>query len=452
MRQLFAIFFCFLTSWMYSHGQVDTTMLLEDKRIQIEATDAINQMYNFKFPEAEAYYLSLKQRYPDHPMPYFLMALSNWWKMLPMLDNGDYTNEYESEFLGYIEEAISRGEDLIDKDKNNIEAAFFLCAAYGFKGRYYSDNKNYVKAAWAGKSALNYLSDFKGKSSLSPEFLFGESLFNYYAEWLKEEYPLLRPILGMFPKGNKQLGLNQLQECARNSFYTRVEAQCYLMRIYYNEESNSTAAFPYAEYLAKNFPDNPYFQRVYARLAFTRGNFDLCETISYDINYKVNIGMPGYDEANTGRYASAFLGRILYEKGNYEKAAFYLNKAIYYAEKSGNMNMGYSLASAYYLGVIQKKNGQYEEAKKSFQKVIDHATDNDNNSHEFASNAHFQIAGILEEEKKYKEAESSYRTAMHQANKIDLKKDKRDYFYFVEDMNKKCTASITRVRTKYRGR
>ena len=42
--------------------------------------------------------------------------------------------------------------------------------------------------------------------------------------------------MALFPKGNKQLGLQQLEEVATNAFYTRVEAQYFLFRLYASEE------------------------------------------------------------------------------------------------------------------------------------------------------------------------------------------------------------------------
>ena len=53
------------------------------------------------------------------------------------------------------------------------EAAFFLAAAYAFKGRLYSDEerKNWRKAVSAGTSALDYLEDSKEKEGLNPELV-----------------------------------------------------------------------------------------------------------------------------------------------------------------------------------------------------------------------------------------------------------------------------------------
>jgi hypothetical protein len=400
-------------------SQEEQVMLLADNTIQIESTDAVNDMYNFKFDRAEAYFLQLKNQYPEHPMPYFLMGLSNFWKMVPYMNTDDFRNTYEKEFLNYIDLSIEKGEEMFSKDDRNIEAAFFLCAAHGFKGRYFADNKDYIKAAFQGKSALHYLSYTKGKSDLSPEFLFGESIFNYYAEWIKEEYPLLKPIISMFPKGNKSVGIAQLTECANTAFYTRVEAQSYLMNIYFNEESNSRAAFPIVKKLNATFPDNPYFQRMYARLAWELGYYDDCEKTCYEINYKVNIAMPGYEE-NTGRYASYFLGRILYEKKDLEKSKFYLLKTATFASSINLNKMGYSLSAYYYLGLIENKLQNYSEAEKYFLEVIKFGEDKSDISAAFHySLASYQLGHLYETLKINNRAENYYKRALQRVKKLN---------------------------------
>lgn len=425
-----------------SFCQEQRDMLLADNSIQIESTDAINDMYNFKFDRAEAYFLQLKNQYPDHPMPYFLMGLSNFWKMMPYIDTEDFRNTYEKEFLLYIDLAIEKGEGMFSKNDRNIEAAFFLCAAHGFKGRYFSENKDYIKAAFQGKSALNYLTYTKGKGDLSPEFLFGESIFNYYAEWIKEEYPLLKPIVGMFPKGNKSLGISQLTECANSAFYTRIEAQYFLMRIYNNEENNSRAAYPIAKKLNETFPDNPYFQRVYARLSWELGYYADCEKTCYEINYKVNIAMPGYEE-NTGRYASYFLGRILYEKGDLEKSKFYLSKTIVYAE-SGNMSkMGYSLSAYYYLGLIETKLQNNSEAEKYLLKVIKLGEDKSDNAAVYSYSLSAVQLGILYETLAFNDrAEKYYKFALQRVKKLDAK----NYSVTINEVNRNSNAGLERLK------
>jgi len=425
-----------------SFSQKDTVMLLADKGIQIEATDAVNDMYNFKFEKAEIYFKQLKDKHPEHPMPYFLLALSNWWKMVPEMDNEVFVHFYEKDFLNYLDITIAKGEKLFDEDEQNLEAAFFLCAAYGFKGRFFSDNGDYIKAAFAGKSALHYLNYTKGKGDLSPEVLFGESLFNYYAEWIKEEYPLLKPLVNLFPKGNKVLGLQQLKDCANNAFYTRIEAESFLMRIYTFEENKPREAYPYAKYLAQSFPDNPYFQRNYARLCWQLGYYADCEKICYDINYKVNIGMPGYEE-NTGRYVCYFLGIMLYNRGDFEKAKFYFLKTTAFAESANLTKMGYSLSAYYYLGMIERRVNNNSEAEKYFLNIIKLGDDKqDESSISWYSDAAYQLGDLYEKLKFYPRAETYYKKAIDRVEKLNSE----EYFNKITEIKNKSNAGLSRLK------
>ena len=61
---------------LYSSADFDKkyAMVIQNPGVQIEATEAINKMYNFKFAEADKDFRWLLYRYPRHPMPYFLMG------------------------------------------------------------------------------------------------------------------------------------------------------------------------------------------------------------------------------------------------------------------------------------------------------------------------------------------------------------------------------------------
>jgi hypothetical protein len=343
-------------------------MLLMDENIKFETTDAVNNMYNFKFEKAESDFLNMKSRFPAHPMPYFLMGLSNWWKIMPTMDTDMET--IADVFVSYMDTTIEKAEAIFDKDEKNYEAAFFLSAAYGLKARYYGEKGKYAKATINGKNALSYLQKYSNDNELSPEFLFGKSLFNYYAVWIGENYSLLKPILAFFPKGDKEKGIKQLKEVSYNAFYTRVEAQYFLMRIYGIEEEKDHQALPIARYLATTFPDNGYFQRNFARYAFSQGQWTECEKVSEDIMYKITIGMPGY-EAISGRYASFYLGRInMYKYKNYAKAKEYYYKTVKFAEQTKATKMNYFLYALADLAKMADEEKDYAMANKYYQLVL----------------------------------------------------------------------------------
>ena len=121
------------------------------------------------------------------------MGLIEWWKIMPNTKD----TSHDEKFLAYMDSTIEVGEELYDDyPQYKVEASFFLAAAYGFKGRLYSDEerKNWRKAASAGKDALDYLDEGKTKENLSPELLFGDALYNYFSVWVPENYPALRPV------------------------------------------------------------------------------------------------------------------------------------------------------------------------------------------------------------------------------------------------------------------
>jgi tetratricopeptide (TPR) repeat protein len=365
MKYKLIVLYIFCSLQLFAQEQ--PKMLLLDMNMQIEATQAVNDMYNFKFAQAEQQFRYIKRLHPNHPLPYFLLGLSEWWKLVPNIED----EQYDVKLLAYMDTAIYLSQKMYDADEKNIEAAFFLAAGHGFQGRLYSERKQWRKATLAGKNALKYLDKSKGFEELSPEFLFGDALYNYYAQWIPENYPMLKPILLFFPKGNKELGINQLREVSNNAFYTRTEAQYFLMRIY-SEENQPEKAYQLSKYLYTTFPDNAYFERYFARTAYAQGRIDETELVSLSILRKLDNHMPGY-EATSGRYASYFLAYIASNEGDTEKAKSFYKKAVVYSEQAKAYESGYYLSSLTALGRIYNRENNYEEAEKYYNVVLNRA-------------------------------------------------------------------------------
>jgi tetratricopeptide (TPR) repeat protein len=338
--------------------------LLLDMNVQIEATQAVNDMYNFKFEKAEQQFRWIKQKYENHPLPYFLLGLSEWWKIVPNVD----VTRYDDKFLAYMDTAIYLSEQMYEEDEDDPESAFFLAAAYAFQGRLHSERRDWGKATVAGKNSLKYLEICKGQEDFSPELLFGDALYNYYAEWVPENYPLLKPVLMFFPNGDKNLGIQQLKTVANNAFYTRTEAQFFLMRILTSEGSDPSEAYRISAYLHETFPDNPYFHRYYARQLYSRGNQKEAEKESLQILQRIDSSMTGY-EATSGRYASFFLGQIYEMRGDAELARKYYERTVAFAKEAEATDSGYFMYALLNLGEIAHAQGDKKVAKDYYKEV-----------------------------------------------------------------------------------
>jgi hypothetical protein len=349
-------------------GSANAPYLLLDKGLQYRITKAINSMYNFDFATAERDFTVIMYQYPDHPLPDFLMGLGYWWRIEMNVDN----TRYDKIFIQYLDRANAKAKKMLDQNPKNKEAAFFLAAGHGFQGRLYSERKSWTKATFAGKNALNYMEMSRGEQEFNPELLLGDALFNYFSVWIPENYPLLKPVLALFPKGNKKLGLAQLEKVASNAFYTRIEAQYFLFRLYGSEENRPEDALRIVEYLHEKFPNNPYFHRSYARYLYTTGKWTQAMQESFQILDRIDQKQFGY-ESTSGRFAAFYLGEYFFRVGNKAEAKKYYSKTILFGEESESQESGYYLFSLISLGKIATAEKNKPLARTYFNSVKKYA-------------------------------------------------------------------------------
>ena len=367
-----AVGIVFLFFTLFDSVAQSNKSILTNVDIQIEATAAINKMYNFEFKEAEKEFNWLVQEYGDHPLPVFLKGLSLWWKIdsysgISDLSKTDSLDRLDENFIKIMDKAISLSQNIYEKG-NKIDGAFFLAASYGFKGRLLSERRKWRASALAGMNALRYLKEIRKDDLMIPEISFGNGLFNYYSVWISERYPLLKPIIKLFPDGDKQKGIVQLNNAGNNSFYTRTEAQYFLTRIYSSENDINKALY-LSKYLFETFPDNSIFHKFYNQLLYRSSSFSLCEMQSLKIIENFNKKKKGYYD-NDIRLAHFFLGEIYLSRRDNDLAIHHLNKSLFYSEKFKNQKLGYTIYSNFLLGKIHFDRGEINKSKFHFKKVI----------------------------------------------------------------------------------
>jgi hypothetical protein len=342
--------------------------LLLDKDIQVELDGAVHNLYNFKFDRADRQFRSLRRRYPQHPLAYFLLGLSTWWKMIPLAPTDP---RYDRQFYAYLDTATTKAHALYKADARNYEACFFLAAAYGFAARLHAERRDWRKATVSSRRALDYLQQSRPANGLSSEFELGFGLFDYYAVWIGEKYPWLRPVLFFFPKGNREQGLAELQRAARTAFYAKTEAAFFLLLILPSaREQQAAQALGLARQLATEFPDNSRFQVDYARLCFDQGQWDAAEATCQAILAKNSQGYVGY-EALTGRTAAYILGYLYQHRyHNPAKAQDYYRRCLVFSETIQLMSGYYVFANAA-LGTLAAQQRDVAAACRYYAVVVD---------------------------------------------------------------------------------
>ena len=366
MRKLLALLLVFIFV-NTAFSQRKRKVLLTDMNIQIESTDAVGHLYNFKFDRAIQGFKFLKYRYPTHPMSYFLIGFTYWWKMQADMER---ITEYDKIFTSYMDSCIMFAEDIYDEDDQNIDAVFFLSAANGFMARIHGERENYARATNYGRKAINFMEEGEKFTEFSSEFLFGLGLYNYYEPWLKENYSYLRPILMFFGDGDKEKGVEQLLEVSKSAFFTRTEAQYFLIDIL-KDEGKREDAIKIVEYLIETYPDNPVFQKEFAKLCYSKRVYvDKTEGLCIDILDKINKGYEGYNE-HIGRYAAYYLGYIYqhYRKDK-ELAMKYYLKNIEFSEQIPILESNYYHYCLYEIAKMKQEETKFDEASVYFEKIV----------------------------------------------------------------------------------
>ena len=329
--------------------------LLDKQALLPVVRQALSMTYNFKFDLARENLKVIRKEIPDHPATTFLEALILYWENYPLTIN----NPEASRFLNLMEETSTKAEKMVENNRDDSEGLFFALFSRAFIIMYWSDNGKASKAFSYLNHMYNQMLKGMEKKDEFTEFYFSSGLYNYYIEAYPDKHPVFKPVKILFKSGNKAQGLRELEYCAANSVYLRVESKYFLSLIYSSYENNIRKASEYAASLYREFPNNPCYSGNYA------------ETLLFDKKYQ----MAEVVLANLSRIKSPFAGLqthvlngyLLDKYYNDQEAAFHeFNKGLRLTDQFGEMASRYKVIAWMGLGRYYRKQGNSEEASKYF--------------------------------------------------------------------------------------
>jgi tetratricopeptide (TPR) repeat protein len=332
------------------------------------ASQGIKQIYGMQFTQAENTFRRLISDYPDHPAGRFFLAMIDWWKILVDAD----VESYDDLFFQKLEDVIYQCDDLLKKNPDNVDALFFKGGAIGFRGRLRAFRESWIKAADDGREALPIV---ERASKLDPNNLdvqLGFGIYNYYASVIPDEFPLLKPLMIFFPKGDKQKGIEQLTNTAMNGKYAKYEARYFLMTLYFSYENDAYRAGEFAKMLNTDFPDNPVFERWMGRIAARKGDNVTCASIFQDVLNKAGKNYFGYNNYKAEREAYYYIGVEARNEKKLDSAKIDFEKCAEISRLADNKEeSGFLINSLLYLGMINDVQGNREKAKDYYNKLLD---------------------------------------------------------------------------------
>ncbi|MEE9431192.1 MAG: tetratricopeptide repeat protein [Melioribacteraceae bacterium] len=342
--------------------------IAQDAKFDSLVEAGINQIYNIKFDDAESTFQTLQLEYPKHPAGKFFSAMILWWEITLDKKNESYDDLFEEKMEGVVDFC----EDRLDENDKNVDAIFFKGGALGFKGRLYALRKQWFDAALDGKEALPLVNEAYQIDPTNEDVKLGFGIYNYFAEAIPEKYPFVKPAMMFFPGGDKAKGIKQLEAAAEKAKYAGVESQFFLMTLYYQFEQNYKKAFPYAETLHENFPDNPIFEKYLGRIIVKKGNYSKASKVFSSINNKCGKKLKGYSK-NLKREATYYIANNYKMTGNIKEAIKYfeeceaLSKII---DKNADETSGFLINAVLYLGMLYDQADMRADAINNYKEVL----------------------------------------------------------------------------------
>ena len=283
----------------------------------------IDYIYHIKFDSANIIFNEFVQTNPKDPAGYFFLAMIDWWKINLNKEN----DTLDEVFFNKTDKVVEVADEKLSQNDFDDEAMFYKGGALGYRGLVRSLRESWLKAAEDGKEALNLLQDAYGINKNNKDVIFGIGMYNYFAEYVPDKYPVVKPLMLIFPKGDKIKGLSQIKESSNDSKYTKTEAKYVLAYLNLVYEKNFTEAEIYSGILNKEYPENPVFEKYLYNSYIGQGKFDSALTGWENILIKIDSNTAGYSSLNLKREANYYTALCLTKLNRIDEAEPYIQSA-----------------------------------------------------------------------------------------------------------------------------
>lgn len=275
----------------------------------------IDKIYNLEFERADQEFAEVVRLQPEHPAGHFFQAMTEWWRILSNFDD----ESRDKRLIAMLDKVVELCEERLDQNENDVAALFFKGGAVGFKGRLRSNRGAWLLAANDGLVALPAIRKAYKLDPQNFDVLLGMGIYNYYADVVPNQYPVVKPLMLFLPSGEKKKGLEQLELAAQKARYAKIEAMYFLLQTYFTYEKQYVRALELARELHTKYPQNPVFHRMYGRCYVSTGYWGEAFQIFSEVEKRYRNHQPGYDNYD-GREAYYYIGRHYFLAGKLEEA------------------------------------------------------------------------------------------------------------------------------------
>lgn len=235
-------------------AQSDSTSNYEEK-----LEEGIEDFYQTKWDRAGNLFSELKEEKKTDPRAYFFYSMIPFWEYF----FGGESEHAAKEFLERSELAIEVSEKQLKDNPSDTTMVLMLSGLYGYRSLVAASEKEYRTAVQSGMTGYKYTRQLLSVDSEDPRALLGKGIFYYMLGNVPKEARWVTNLAGM--NGDKEKGLQLLEEAASSDSYVKNDARMILTYIY-REEENYEQALGHIKSLKEEYQQNIIFHFNYAEI------------------------------------------------------------------------------------------------------------------------------------------------------------------------------------------
>ena len=380
-KKVFSTFILFLILFTVT-TYAQTKQLIEDSEFSVDATAAIDSLYNRNSVAAREILKPWIEANPDHPLWKLWEGMELWWDLLEDLE----VDDYDDQFIETMREADFEARRVLQSEPNHPDALIIMSVSNSYIARLHSNRERWITSLQVGRRGYQaHQRLMELKPDLADNY-FAEGMKLYYSAYVQEEYPIVRPVAYFLPEGDRAAGLDLLREATVKALFSRQEAIYFLATILLNYEKNFAEAMKTFRLLVDQYPNNSYYRRLYMNSLWQLREYSsmiafheetsrhwrqnkLIEdpVMEYELYYWVGRAYYFYSDRESANYSFLNAVEIARSIPNVENRSFYTHSSFFAGRVSEDL--GRTVQAVHYYEIAASQNADSEVIERAKQRL-----------------------------------------------------------------------------------
>ncbi len=272
---------------------------------------------------------------------------------------------YQGPMLRYAGEALAKGQKRVERHPEDGQAYFAMALTAIVKIRWAMKQRSYLTVAQEAARAWDNIRRAKAANPQDYDIYLLMGMFHYHIDQLSALTRFLSSLL--ITSGDRSLGLQELRLAVQKGELLKELAQAELSAVLINFEKQPAQALSLILSLRDQFPGNYHLSFGLATTYSELLRFEEAFTIARELERGIQSGKPPYVPQLQSRHDN-LMGRILFNQGDYAKAAEALQKVIGNEAHYNIHNRAFALLR---LGMIHDVRRDRKQAREYYTRILE---------------------------------------------------------------------------------